>query len=782
MAYYYVDPSGSNANNGRSAGSPKQTLQAAINAAGNGDTIRMKAGTYDVAGTTTIDGKSLEIIVYSPSKKWSKGVLDGPGSGDLLAIANLGSGQWVRLIGLKLKNGGAGVAVNNQSVDSYVTAFGCWFDETLTVGLSGGDGETRVHSCTLVGLDTGVSASGDINMYGSTLFDVKTGLSVSGSGAATWKNNIFGGTRTTDVSIAASVTAVADHNGYAGVPSTSVVTKGGTDYGTLSAWSGASGQDEHSVDPSAAGLMSEVSPYDAHLAFASPLKDIGANIYDVCAQYGDGTFRPESGADNLGAWKTNVGCGSFNRIKDARTLYVRTAGSDSTGNGTETAPYATVQRAIDTLKGHAINAVVTIDIGAGAFSDPVVVDDELVVSGVEGPAIVLKGAGVASTTIDGAEGERVLKCVGSVFVQLGDLTLGPVAAGTRYLEIGGKAKVEIMSGGTVALEHGDAGGEGVAVVSGMLSVAGQLTVSGAADGVKATYGGIVSIPSGGRLDVDGASSRALLIDTASIGDIGGTLDIGTSVRGVVVARGAVLAAQSGATISASTSGPALDVDLNGTVTAIDGLTATVTAASNGAVVSNGSLVRFGGTLSLSLASQASKTAVDASAGATVLCGKLTTSKFETAVLAEEGATVKLDDADFGVSANVSAGTWMLDANDSSRIRVDAIASDVSGWTNYTRARNGSRCVLAAASRTLVQAAQGAMHQASKMSSILIDGGTHDCFDASSYHADASEFGLVNSANSPAWRTGGSGTTFRTNTATAGELDTGIPNGGLAFGD
>jgi hypothetical protein len=779
MAYFYVDPNGSDANDGRSAGSPKLTLQAAINAAGDGDTIRMKAGTYSVAGTTTINGKSLEIIVYSPSKKWSKGVLDGPGSGDLLAIANLGSGQWVRLIGLKLKNGGTGVAVSNQSAGSYVTAFGCWFDETLSAGLSGGAGGTRVHSCTLVGLGTGISASGDVDMYGSTLFDVGTGLSVSGTGTATWKNNVFGGTRATDVSLASGVTAVADYNGYAGSPSTSVVTKGAADYGTLSAWSGASGQDGNSVDPSSAGLMSESPPYDAHLNFASALKDIGTNIYGVCAQYGDGTFRPESGADNMGAWKTNVGVGSFNRIKDARTLYVRAAGSDLSGNGTETAPYATVQHAIDTLKGHAINAVVTIDIGAGAFSDPVVVDDELVVSGVEGPAIVLSGAGAGSTTIDGASDGRVLKFVGSVFVQLRGFTLGPVAGDTRYIEIGGKAKVEVMSGGTVVVAHSGAGGEGVAIVSGMLSVAGQLTVGGAADGVKAAYGGIVSIPAGGRLDVDGASSRALLLDTASFGEIGGTLDIGTSVRGVAVTRGAVLAARSGAVISTSTSGPAVDVDLNGTVAVTDGLTATVTAAADGVVASNGSLARFGGTLSLSLASQAAKAAVAASVGTTVLCGKLTTSKFETAVRADEGSTVKLDDADFGVSSNVSAGTWMLDANDSSHIRVDAI-SNVSGWANYTRAMNGSRCVLNAASGTLAQASQSTMHQASKMSSVLLDGGTHDCFNASSYHAEVTEFGLVNSANSPVWRTGGSGTTFRTNTTVVGTLDTGTPDGGLAF--
>ena len=349
MAYYYVDPSGSDSNDGKSAGSPKLTLQAAVNAAASGDTIRMKAGTYATAGATTIDGKSLEIIVYSPSKKWSKGILDGPGSGNLLAITNLSSGQWVKLIGLKFKDGATGVAVTNQDSGASVTAFGCWFDETLTTGLSGGAGATNVHSCTLVGMTSGASGSGDMSVYGSTFFDVTTGVSVSGAGSATWRNNIFGGTRDTDVSVGAGVSSTADYNGYAGTPSTAVVSAGGTDYATLSAWNSASSQDANSVSPSSAGLSSESPPYDAHLDFNSPLKDIGTNIFDTCAQYGDGTFRPESGADNMGAWKTNTGVGGFNRIKDARTIYVRTDGSDSTGNGTETSPYQTVQHAIDTL-------------------------------------------------------------------------------------------------------------------------------------------------------------------------------------------------------------------------------------------------------------------------------------------------------------------------------------------------------------------------------------------------------------------------------------------------
>jgi len=780
MPYVYVSPDGSDANSGLSSGLPKLTLQAAIDVAGSGDTIRMKAGTYTTTGVTTINGKSLEIIIYTPSKKWSKGILDGPGTGILLSIENLAAGQWVKLIGLKFKDGATAVSVTNQNADSDITAFGCWFDDTLTTGFAGGAGRCHSHSSTFVGMTTGFSASGDADAFGCTFFDVTTGFAVTGSGTATWKNSIFGGTRTIDVDLDAAVTAVADFNGYGGTPSTSVVSVGATDHATLSAWNTASSQDASGVDPATVGLVSETSPYDAHLIFDSPMKDIGTNIFDISAQYGDSAFRPEAGADNLGAWKTNVGVGSFNRIKDPRTLFVRTTGSDVAGNGTSTAPYLTVQHAIDTLKGHAINAVVTVDIGAGTFSGSVIIDDELVVSGVEGPAILLKGAGFGSTTIDGTTNDRVLKVVGAVFLQLQDFTLGPVAStATRYIEIGGKAKVEIVPGGTVVIDHNTTSGEGVSVVSGMLSVSGQLTVNGASSGVRCTYGGMVSIPSGGRLDVDGADSKAFDLDNGALAEIIGTLDIGTSVRGIVVERGSVLTVQSGAAVVTSTSGRALDVNLNGTVTFVDGLTGTVTAGTDGAGVARGSTVRIGGTLSLTLSTQAAHSAVNVSRGSTLLCGNLTSVDFNTAVTALRRSIVELGDTTFSAAANVSVGTYMLTTEEESLIVVEAVSANMSGWSNYMLCSGNSRIVLAATSRTITQAAQDTMYKATGMSSILIDGGTHDCFNASSNHVDVTEFGLMKSANVPVWQTGGVGTIFRANVV-AGTFDTGAADGGLAF--
>ena len=800
MPYMYVAPNGNDGNNGSSFALPKLTLQAAINAANDGDTIRMKAGTYATAGVTTINAKSLEIIVYSPSKKWSKGILDGPGGGDILLINNLGSGQWVKLIGLKFKDAATGVAVTNQDANSTITAFGCWFDSDLTTGYSGGGGTALCHSCTFNGLTTAWSAAADTDVYGSTFYSCTTGVSVSGSGTATWKNNIFAGTRTTDVSLGASVTADADYNGYAGTPSTSVVTKGVSVYAALSDWQ-VTGEDTNGVDPSTADFAA-TSPFDPHLAWTSPLKEIGTNIFTSAAQYGDGTFRPETGGDSMGAWTVDTGVGSFHRIKDARTVYVRTTGSDTTGNGTSTAPYKTIQHAIDTLKGHAINAVVTIDIGPGTFTEGVVIDDELVISGIVGPAIVLQGASFSTTTIDGVTDDRVLKITGNVFVQLKDFTLGPYASSsTRYLEIGGKSKVEIVSGSTVVIDHNTSGGEGAMVISGMLAVSGQLTVDGTSAAIKGTYNGIISIASGGRVDVDGADSKALHIDLSALCEILGTLDIGTSVRGISVERAANLVVQSGATVTTSTSGPAIDMDLNGTATFADGLTGTITAGSDGVLVDSGSTLKIGGTLSLMKTTQANYSAVRISDGGTLLCWKLSTARFNTVATVERNSNMTVDNADFSIPPEVTtgpgtttlpavttspwsevvAGTWAIDVDEGSYVNIKALTDDISGWTNYMRAKRGSRAILAAGSKTVTQEAESDMYRAEKMSSILIDGGTHDCFDASSEHVNVTEFGLMNAANSPTWKTAGAGAgTFRTNVGVAGTFDAGAPDGGLAF--
>ena len=123
---------------------------------------------------------------------------------------------------------------------------------------------------------------------------------------------------------------------------------------------------------------------------------------------------------------------------------------------------------------------------------------------------------------------------------------------------------------------------------------------------------------------------------------------------------------------------------------------------------------------------------------------------------------------------------MVDVNEGSYVKNDALAANLSNWANFIRARNNGRVSFAATSRTVTQASQSDMYRGEKMSSILITGGTHDVFNSSANHVEVLEFGLMNSSGSPTWTTAGTGTTFRTNVTTAGSFDTGTPDGGLAF--
>jgi hypothetical protein len=55
------------------------------------------------------------------------------------------------------------------------------------------------------------------------------------------------------------------------------------------------------------------------------------------------------------------------------TLYVATTGSDTTGSGTQAAPWATVQKAIDTIRTNgwmeSATTDITVLVGAGAYQD-----------------------------------------------------------------------------------------------------------------------------------------------------------------------------------------------------------------------------------------------------------------------------------------------------------------------------------------------------------------------------------------------------------------------------
>lgn len=101
-------------------------------------------------------------------------------------------------------------------------------------------------------------------------------------------------------------------------------------------------------------------------------------------------IRPDTNGTGK-AWRQ---CGM---ISGNATLYVTSAGNDSTGNGTSFAPWATLGKALSWLADKTISssATVTINIGAGTFVEPAT----LTIAGNQFRNVEITGAGSSSTTI-----------------------------------------------------------------------------------------------------------------------------------------------------------------------------------------------------------------------------------------------------------------------------------------------------------------------------------------------------------------------------------------------
>jgi hypothetical protein len=82
-----------------------------------------------------------------------------------------------------------------------------------------------------------------------------------------------------------------------------------------------------------------------------------------------------------------VGAALSNKVsKTTRSdIYVAKAGSDETGDGSETAPYLTIQRAINSI-GHILEFRITLHIGAGTY------DEDIVFNNIQGGGVHVKCA------------------------------------------------------------------------------------------------------------------------------------------------------------------------------------------------------------------------------------------------------------------------------------------------------------------------------------------------------------------------------------------------------
>ena len=106
-------------------------------------------------------------------------------------------------------------------------------------------------------------------------------------------------------------------------------------------------------------------------------------------------------ADEPSVVGTPVNAANLNAMQDAagltthKTVYVATTGSDTTGNGTQTAPFATITKALSTIPKDLNGFSATINVAAGTYSENVTIqhfgNGNLALTGLSGAAVTVTG-------------------------------------------------------------------------------------------------------------------------------------------------------------------------------------------------------------------------------------------------------------------------------------------------------------------------------------------------------------------------------------------------------
>jgi pectin methylesterase-like acyl-CoA thioesterase len=87
-------------------------------------------------------------------------------------------------------------------------------------------------------------------------------------------------------------------------------------------------------------------------------------------------------------------------LKESVTVYVSKSGSDSSGNGTSSAPYLTIKKAIDSIPKVLNGFHAQIDIGAGTYDERVSIDSFVggrITLGVSGRTVTVRGVSIMSS-------------------------------------------------------------------------------------------------------------------------------------------------------------------------------------------------------------------------------------------------------------------------------------------------------------------------------------------------------------------------------------------------
>ncbi len=404
----YVSPSGSDSNDG-SQNTPKLTIQAAINACQDGDSVTIEDGTYRGTGNRDLDFMGKNITVQSQNGPAAT-IIDCGGSSSAVHFGfYLHSGETSAVIsGLTIENGydsyggGAFIAAGTQVSVTYCTFSGntalggggilnlgaatltnCTFSGNKATGSNTGGGgvdnagSLTLTDCTFSGnTDSGNLGGGGLsNFLGNVtltdcLFSGNAASSTSGGGiynSPTGSGSLSGAVSVTNCTFTQNTAAAAKGGGvYNGKTMTLMndilygdtggeISGSGLTVTNCDVQGGYAGTGNINADP-----LFNNAPNDLHLQFGSPCTGAGTANGAPNADL-DGNARPNP--PSIGAYEGQAPVATTTTLTTSQAL--STVGQSVTFTATVTAtsgtPTGTVQFAID---GSSVGSPVTLD-GSG---------------------------------------------------------------------------------------------------------------------------------------------------------------------------------------------------------------------------------------------------------------------------------------------------------------------------------------------------------------------------------------------------------------------------------